>query len=69
MSEWKKVAQDLEVRINGATAAGRLELQPQLQRVLRMMERDGQHVPARLRNLDEELISEVIEARFDNVPL
>ncbi|WP_428924969.1 hypothetical protein [Marinibacterium sp. SX1] len=69
MSDLNKVARDLEVRINGATAAGRIALQPELEGLLRRMERDGQHVPARLRNLDAELVSEVIEARFDNVPL
>ena len=69
MSDLKKTALDLEVRINGATAAGRLALQPELERVLRKMERDGLHVPPRLHNLDAELISEVMEARFDNVPL
>ncbi|MGR3805146.1 hypothetical protein [Marinibacterium profundimaris] len=69
MSDLTRMAQDLEKRIHGASPSGRLELQPELDRVLRLMERDGQRVPARLRNLDEELISEVIEARFDNVPL
>ncbi|MBB95229.1 MAG: hypothetical protein CML68_11615 [Rhodobacteraceae bacterium] len=69
MNDLKKVATDLEVRINGATAAGRLALQPELERLLRRMERDGHRVPPRLRNLDAELTSEVIEARFDNVPL
>ena len=69
MNELKKAARDLAVRIDGETAAGRLALQPEFERLLRHMSRDGLHVPARLRNLDAELTSEVIEARFDNVPL
>ena len=69
MSDLTKEAQELEIRINRATAAGRLELHPELEHLLRQMERGGHHVPARLRNLEAELTSEVIEARFDNVPL
>ncbi|MEM8731413.1 MAG: hypothetical protein AAGF79_15995 [Pseudomonadota bacterium] len=69
MSNLDQTARELEGRIKGATAAGRLALQPELERLVRLMERDGQQVPARLRNLDAELTGEVIEARFDNVPI
>lgn len=67
--EWTRTAEDLVKRIARANDAGRIALQPQLAEVLRRMEVDGEPIPARLRNLDEELTSEAIEAQFDNVPL
>lgn len=67
--DWTKTTEDLVKRIAKANEAGRIALQPQLAEVLRLMEVDGERVPARLRALDEELTSEAIEAQFDNVPL
>lgn len=67
--ELSLTARQLEATINGANADKRLELQPQLSRLLDRLARDGHHVPARLRNLNALLQDEAIERRFDNMPV
>lgn len=62
-------ARQLEDTIAGANADLRVELQPQLSRILERLSRDGQHIPARLRNLNAVLLDEAIERRFDNLPV
>lgn len=62
-------ARRLEASIIGAPAARRLELQPQLTKVIERLAMQGQQVPARLRNLNAVLLDEVIEDRFDNLPV
>lgn len=64
-----ETALQLERDIAKANAAGRLELQPELAKVLEQMDAEGQEVPRRLRELDALLVSEAIEAQFDNMPL
>ena len=64
-----QTARQLEAAIIASSAAKRLELQPQLSRVLDRLQRDGHHVPARLRNLNAVLLDEAIEERFDNMPV
>lgn len=64
-----QTARQLEATIVAAPAARRLELQPQLNRVLERLMRSGQHVPARLRNLNAVLLDEAIEERFNNLPV
>lgn len=55
--------------VRKASAMRRLELQPKFSRMIADMQRSGQPVPARLRNLHEQLLEEAIEARFDNLPV
>lgn len=62
-------SEDLARQISDASAAQRLELQPKLGRMIEDMQKAGIAVPARLRNLHEQLLDEVIEARFDNLPI
>ena len=62
-------ARQLEASIRKSEGARRLALQPQLGLVLDRLDREGQPVPARLRNLNAALLDEVIEARFDNLPV
>ncbi len=69
MNDFMRSAKELESRIARASPQGRLALQPKLALVLREMQVHGVPVSTRLRNLDAELINEVVEARFDNVPL
>lgn len=64
-----QAARQLEARIAAAGAATRFELQPELSRVLEKLSRQGEHVPARLRNLNAVLLDEAIEQRFDNLPV
>ncbi|MEM6308708.1 MAG: hypothetical protein AAF754_01565 [Pseudomonadota bacterium] len=63
------VADELAAQIKDASTEERLRLQPQFGRVLQEMEQAGTLVPARLRNLHEQLLEETIEARFDNLPI
>lgn len=62
-------ADDLLERIAMASPEQRLELQPELSRVIDRMQRSGEPVPTRLRNLNAQLCDEAIEARFDNLPV
>ncbi len=52
-----------------ANSALRLQLQPQLTRMVDEMQKAGAPVPAEMRNLNEQLLEEAIEARFDNLPV
>ncbi|MFD3190169.1 hypothetical protein ACFMPD_07820 [Sedimentitalea sp. HM32M-2] len=67
--ELKMTAESMERQIAGAAADQRLALQPQFARVLDRMAEQGEPVPARLRRLEAALVEEVIEARFDNMPV
>lgn len=62
-------ADALAQEIRAASSERRLELQPEFGRVLQELEQAGTNVPARLRNLHEQLLEEAIEARFDNLPI
>lgn len=62
-------AEHLEAMIERASANKRLELQPEFSRVLKRLNDGGVPVPARMRNLEAMLTDEVIEARFDNMPV
>ena len=64
-----QTACQLEAQIAAASAAKRIELQPELNRILEKLAREGEHVPARLRNLNAVLLDEAIEQRFDNLPV
>lgn len=62
-------ADQLAREIKLASAETRLRMQPELGRVLQELEQAGTAVPARLRNLHEQLLEEAIEAQFDNLPI
>lgn len=68
-NELSQTARQLEATIQAANSDKRLELQPHLSRLLDRLAREGQHVPARLRNLNALLMDEAIERRFDNMPV
>lgn len=59
----------LEQQIKSANGAARLKMQPKLEAAMMQLQQDGLRVPARLRNLNEALIQEQIEDRFDNLPV
>ncbi len=62
-------ADQLAQEIRLASAEARLRMQPKLGKVLQELEQAGTAVPARLRNLHEQLLEEAIEAQFDNLPI
>lgn len=62
-------ADEMAMEIREASSEMRLKLQPQFGRVLQELELAGTSVPARLRNLHEQLLEEAIEAQFDNLPI
>jgi hypothetical protein len=62
-------AEALVQQIGSASSAMRLRLQPQLTRMVDEMQKAGAPVPPKLRDLNEELLDEAIEAWFDNLPL
>ena len=68
-AELCQIAEQLEREICGAPAARRIRLQPKFSNVLKQMHDAGAVVPPRLRSLDSILIEEVIEDRFDNMPV
>ncbi len=59
----------LEQKLEGANLDMRLSLQPAVSRVVERMRVQGVPVPQRLRRLDASLCEDVIEARFDNMPV
>lgn len=69
MHELMQSAKEIEMRISSASASDRLAMQPELTKLMRNMHENRVPIPTRLRNLEAELTSEAIEARFDNVPL
>lgn len=68
-TELTRSARQLEAKITAASSDRRLELQPELGRIIDRLKRDGHPVPARLRNLNASLLDEAIEQRFDNLPI
>lgn len=69
IDELKLRAENLEQIITEAAPEKRLALQPQFSRLLVKLKEQGQTVPVRMRRLDSVLVDEVIEARFDNMPV
>ncbi|QBF32558.1 hypothetical protein [Thalassococcus sp. S3] len=68
-SEMIQFAETLEARIASSNAAGRQSLQPKLHKLIVQLGENGFDVPRRLKRLDNELVEEAIEARFDNMPV
>ncbi|THH38083.1 hypothetical protein E4Z66_00445 [Aliishimia ponticola] len=62
-------ADRLAREIRESSTDRRIELQPLFGRMLQGLEESGVPVPARMRNLHEQLLEEAIEAKFDNLPV
>jgi len=62
-------ARDLELRIAGAGETGRMSFQREFCSVLQQMRAAGMVVPSRLKVLEATLLNEMVEARFDNLPV
>lgn len=67
--ELLQIATELEKEIVGAGDERRISLQPQFAAVLHRMAEAGAPVPPNLKSLDSALLEEVIEHRFDNMPV
>jgi len=59
----------LETRIGAAAPGSRHHHEPQLRRVIAQMRDEGHAVPPRIKALHATLLSEAIEAEFDNMPI
>ncbi len=64
-----EAASEVAAKIAQSTGQARLDLQPQLIRVMDQYRTHGVCVPRRLQRLENQLIEEAIEARFDNMPI
>ncbi len=60
---------ELMRKIESAHPDARRLHQPQLSKLIEELTAAGEHVPARAKNLNEELLNDAIEARFDNFPV
>jgi hypothetical protein len=69
MQHLTTAAKSLEEQIAAATPCARRTLQPKLERVLGQFRDSGLKAPRRLVRLNSALIDEVVEARFDNMPV
>lgn len=61
--------QDLHDAILNAEPQERQKLQPELADIIADCEAKGAHVPARIHELNEDLLSDAMEAQFDNMPV
>ena len=69
MSELLKTAFEIEKKIAGTDGDVRYALHQELHRTLERIRLSGEHVPARLRDLDLDLLDEEVEDSFDNMPV
>jgi hypothetical protein len=59
----------LQTLVRAAAPDTRYTLEPQLRNVIASLRNEGHAVPARIKTLHETLLSEAIEAEFDNMPV
>lgn len=59
----------LQVAIGGDMPETRYRHEPQLRRVISRLREQGHAVPERIKALHSTLLSEAIEAEFDNMPV
>jgi len=69
MTDQQKRIRELTARINAAEPGTRHGLQPELERLIHELEAASVLVPPELRDLNEILLGEAIEAQFDNMPV
>ncbi|MBE0452837.1 hypothetical protein [Roseovarius autotrophicus] len=59
----------LQTLIGAAAPDKRYKLEPQLRHVIFSLRNEGHAVPPRIKSLHDTLLSEAIEAEFDNMPV
>ncbi|MEO1733060.1 MAG: hypothetical protein AAFR45_05450 [Pseudomonadota bacterium] len=62
-------ADDLERRLEHAETGSRPSLHSEVMQLIARCKAQGLHVPRRVKNMDDMLTDEEIEARFDNMPV
>ncbi|MDK3017581.1 hypothetical protein [Pseudodonghicola flavimaris] len=67
--ELVSAATRLEEKLATACPETRLRLQPEFSTVIARLKEEGHPVPSRLRRMEEALMAEAVEARFDNMPI
>lgn len=69
MTDLERQATQLMDRVENASHAERMQLQPQFDRVITTMSMRGQTVPCRLRHINNTLKDEALDDMFDNMPV
>ena len=69
MTELEMQATELASKVEGATHAERMRLQPQIDRVVTTLTMQGHIVPAHLRRVNNSLKDEALDDMFDNMPI
>ena len=69
MSDIKADLQRLKQEILEMPEDKRYEMQPQLGKLIDALEEAGETAPCEIRDLNEELVNDAIEAQFDNMPV
>jgi len=69
MSHLDSELDHIQTLIGAAGPDKRYRHEPQLRRVITRMREEGHAVPARVKELHATLLSEAIEAEFDNMPV
>ncbi|WP_371224399.1 hypothetical protein [Roseovarius sp. 2305UL8-3] len=61
--------EELKTEIEDVAEMDRLAFEPEITRLVAQLDEQHETVPKDIRNLADELMSEAIEARFDNMPV
>ncbi|WP_294608964.1 hypothetical protein [uncultured Roseovarius sp.] len=69
MTTTKTELMHLQQKIAKAGGETRYRYEPQVRRVIERLNAEGQTVPEAAKRLHHELLSEAIEAQFDNMPV
>lgn len=69
MTDLELQASQLEAKVENASHAERIRLQPQVDRVVTTLAMQGYTVPTRLRTINNTLKDEVLDDMFDNMPV
>lgn len=69
MTKLETTLHSLMEEIAGASVEDRMRYQPYLSDLIRKMSENGDAIPAKARDLNDELLAEICEARFDNLPV
>lgn len=69
MADLKQQLAQLEAEILSDESGMRHTHASKLANLIDQLERQGQTIPADIRNLHDELVNETIEAQFDNMPV